>query len=338
MRGHDSDRGFTLIELMVTCALLGLVAMGIFSAFDSQKSFYNSNERAVEVQEDARLVLDLVASEVRMSGFMVPPRVSVSSIDGGTNGPDRFCVSDSTYFDDPVTVKAVHERFHVNNPGQVQGILGGVVTLESLDIDGTEDGDPNSEVHFSEDSGIIVSDGQETFCGRINTGGVNTAANQVTILPAHANDFPATLRFANPRELRAVPAIVYELPPGGGPGLSRNGTLLSPNIEDLQVQYAADRPTPADPGGDGDTDDQDESEIDDLNDPRGPNPMSPAEVRMVRITVVSRSSQDDTGRSMRFDQGQRPQVANRLADPNMDRFSRRVYSATVAPRNIPFTP
>jgi len=53
------------------------------------------------VQEDARLVLDLIAFDARQAGFMVPRIAGVSSEDGGANGPDRLCVSDPTYFPYP---------------------------------------------------------------------------------------------------------------------------------------------------------------------------------------------------------------------------------------------
>ncbi|MCZ6713121.1 MAG: prepilin-type N-terminal cleavage/methylation domain-containing protein, partial [Deltaproteobacteria bacterium] len=83
MKKRTSTLGFTLIELMVTVALMGLVAMGMLGAMEGQKAVYISNERTLETQEDARLVLDLVAFDARMAGFMVPPVVALSSTDGG---------------------------------------------------------------------------------------------------------------------------------------------------------------------------------------------------------------------------------------------------------------
>ena len=66
MKKRTSTLGFTLIELMVTVALMGLVAMGMLGAMEGQKAVYISNERTLETQEDARLVLDLVAFDARM--------------------------------------------------------------------------------------------------------------------------------------------------------------------------------------------------------------------------------------------------------------------------------
>ena len=173
MRTKEANPGFTLIELMITVGLLGLAAMGMLSAFDSQKAVYNSNERLVETQEDARLVLDLIAYDARMAGLMVPPVAAISSIDGGAANADRFCASDFGYFDLPDTANPVTtlnsqgERFQITNSAQVQATTGNSVTVQSLDIDGNSD-NQLGENHFGvAGDGIIVSDGQQTFCGGI---------------------------------------------------------------------------------------------------------------------------------------------------------------------------
>ena len=332
MRPNPAHPGFTLIELMITVGLLGLAAMGMLSAFDSQKAIYNSNERLVETQEDARLVLDLIAFDARMAGFMVPPVAAISSIDGGAGNADRLCTSDSGYFDLPdatnpiTTLNSQGARFQITNSAQVQVTTANSVTVQSLDIDGNSD-NQLGENHFGvAGDGIIISDGQQTFCGGIQA--IDTGSQKITLDPAHV-PLPA---FANPTSLRAVPAILYEVvPTAGGFALMRNGQLLSPSIEDLQVEYWVDLSVPPD----NDTDDLNESQISDLNAPMlGVNP---SRILRVRISVVSRSTQADTSTGRRFSSGQRPAVANRAAGP-ADAFGRRVFTATVMPRNIQVVP
>ena len=100
MRSESRDSaGFSLIELMVSVAVFGLITAQLLVVFSNQKRVYSSNERALDVQEQARLTLDLVAFDTRMGGFMVPRWAAVSSVDGGTDAADRFCVSDASYFD-----------------------------------------------------------------------------------------------------------------------------------------------------------------------------------------------------------------------------------------------
>ncbi len=337
MRATFSNSGFSLIELMVTVGLLGLATMGMFSAFDSQKAVYNSNQRRVETQEDARLVLDLIAFDARMAGFMVPPAAAISSTDGGAANADRLCLSDFGYFDlpdaaNPITsINNQGERFLLTNNQQVQSVTGNTVTVQNLDVDSDTDGQLGENHFGNPGDGIIVSDGQATFCGAISA--INTGSRQITIDPAHA-PMPA---FANPGNLRAVPAVLYEVVPSPPPApagsfsLMRNGQLLSPTIEDLQVEYWADLSVPPD----NDTDDLNEANHNDLNDPiLG---VDTTRIRRVRISVVSRSNQTDQSTGRRFASGQRPQIANRVAGP-ADAFSRRVYSSTVMPRNIQVLP
>ena len=90
MRPNKAHPGFTLIELMITVGLLGLAAMGMLSAFDSQKAVYNSNERLVETQEDARLVLFVIAFEAPWAGLLAPPVAPISPIVGGAGNADRL--------------------------------------------------------------------------------------------------------------------------------------------------------------------------------------------------------------------------------------------------------
>ena len=334
MRTQSSSSGFTLIELVITVGLLGLASMGMLSAFDSQKAVYNSNERLVETQEDARLVLDLIAFDARMAGFMVPPLAALSSTDGGVNNADRLCLSDFSFFDLPdaatpiTSINNQGERFLLSNTQQVQAVTGNTVTVQDLDVDANTDGQAGENHFGNPGDGIIVSDGQSTFCGAISA--INTGSRQITIAPAHA-PMPA---FPDTTNMRAVPAVIYEVvaspPPApvGSFSLMRNGQLLSPTIEDLQVEYWADLSVPAD----NDTDDLNESEIDDLNDPM--LGVDTSRIWRVRISVVSRSNQTDSSTGRRFASGQRPQVANRVAGA-ADAFSRRVYTSTVMPRNIP---
>ena len=65
--------------------------------------------------------------------------------------------------------------------------------------------------------------------------------------------------------------------------------------------------------------------------------MDTSRIKRVRITVVSRSTQADTGGQLRFSSGGRPAVSNRNAGP-ADSFGRRVFTSTLMPRNIQIVP
>jgi prepilin-type N-terminal cleavage/methylation domain-containing protein len=304
MRETRSKQGYSLIELMMAVGLMGLLSMAIASSLEGQKRFYNSNERVVEAQEDARLVLDLLKFDARMAGFMVAPVASIASVDGGANLPDRFCVSSTLGFDIPVggqetSLNQQIERYLVNDTNVTAVLLPNAVRLTSLDIDGTDD-DPNAEVNFAPQSGIIISDGTTSHCAAIDVGGVATATNTITLSPQHPM-------------------------PGGGfstTNLRRNGTLMSSTIEDMQLEFWAVNTPPANP-------------VHNLNDPVVG--LNPSTVSRVRVTVVSTSTQVDTGSTKTFGGGQRPAVANRVAGPQ-DTTQRRLFTANLMPRNISTQP
>ncbi|MFQ5513574.1 MAG: PilW family protein [Myxococcota bacterium] len=322
MRSARSNQGFTIPELMIAVVLVGLLGMALASSFEGQKRFYNTNERVVETQEDARLVLDLLKQDTRMAGFMVPGVSGIASVDGGALNADRFCVSDSTYFDLPdaatpeTTLSFQVQHFLVSDSNQVTQINPPTqVQIRSLDIDGVLTAND-----FAVGSGVIISDGTTSHCAAIAA--LDPVTNTITLNAAHA--LPATpFTLAN---TRVVPAIIYELtaPPGGGAAtnLTRNGQLMSSTIDDLQVEYWA----PATPTN---------APVHNLNDPV--NGLNPATISRVRITVVSRSTQADIGSTKKFNGGQRPVIANRAAGA-ADAFQRRVFAANVMPRNISTQP
>ncbi len=319
--------GFTLIELMIVLLIMGLVTSQMFMVFSAQRRVFVANERALDVQEGARLVADLIAHDARLAGFMVARMAGVSSMDGGANGPDRFCVSDATYFDTPLGGGAAPTMDNTGNHfpgGQVLSLAGTQVQLISvaeLDIDASGAGPTggctaNCAVDFVAGNGIILSDGTLTFCGRI----LNIAGSTINLVAGHT----AGGIFIVAGSVRAVPAIVYELNPA--PNLMRNGLVLSTSVEDLQIEYWVDTQVPD--GQIGGV----EFPVNDLNNPPGGLVVLTDEIRRIRISVVTRTAQGDNQEGQRFDR-QRPAVANRVAGAR-DSFDRRRFTVSVLPRNM----
>jgi hypothetical protein len=186
---------------------------------------------------------------------------------------------------------------------------GDIATLSSaaeFDIDS----DTNDD--FIEGRGIIISDGVNTHCARITV--IDTATRQIEYEPLI--DDPTVYTLAS---TRAVPAVVYEVAAGGGLGLSRNNMLLSSEVEDLQVEFGVDANL------DDVVDETDTAEfpLDTLSG------SSPERVRNVRLTVITRTAQDDP----EYDGPGFPGAANRDAGA-ADGFRRRRFVARVLPRNL----
>jgi prepilin-type N-terminal cleavage/methylation domain-containing protein len=63
------QRGFTLTELLVACALIGLVMAGLFGMLQSGHQTYLTGTNQVEAQQALRLALLRMTNEIRDAGY-----------------------------------------------------------------------------------------------------------------------------------------------------------------------------------------------------------------------------------------------------------------------------
>lgn len=73
MRKYLSGRGgFTLVELLVVTAIMGLVIGAVYSLYlTNMRTAYNQDEVA-EVQQNLRIAMDAIATDLRKAGALVP--------------------------------------------------------------------------------------------------------------------------------------------------------------------------------------------------------------------------------------------------------------------------
>ena len=64
-----SNRGLTLVELMIAVAISGIVAGAIFTAFQSQQKSYLIQDQVAEMQQNLRAAMDIMVREIRMAGY-----------------------------------------------------------------------------------------------------------------------------------------------------------------------------------------------------------------------------------------------------------------------------
>ncbi|MBD3306216.1 prepilin-type N-terminal cleavage/methylation domain-containing protein [candidate division KSB3 bacterium] len=77
MKRHINQHGVTLVELLVTIAILGLVLAGIYGLMDTANRSYINTRAVVESQQTARVVLDYLLFRLREmdgSGLVKDPR------------------------------------------------------------------------------------------------------------------------------------------------------------------------------------------------------------------------------------------------------------------------
>ena len=64
--------GLTMIELMVTASVLGVVMIYVMQTFTVQHRTYEVLDQVVDAQQSIRVIGDLLERDLRHAGFMVP--------------------------------------------------------------------------------------------------------------------------------------------------------------------------------------------------------------------------------------------------------------------------
>ncbi len=291
------DAGFSLVELMVAVVVMAIVVSQVLLSFSHQHTSSLEHERTIEIQQEVRLISDLILSDLRVGGFMVPAFAAVASLDGGANGSDILCVSDSTVINDN-TLPGANSKFA--GATITTAFAGGAssVTLLASTMDIDSDGDND----FSLNEGLLIGTGTAGHCAVIT----DISGSTITFTPPTAPTFSATAGDV------AVPALVYQV---NGTTITRNSIVLSNYIEDLQVQFGVD----ADRNG---TVEGAEFPIDDLTGQEFEL------IENVRVVLTARDLRGKVGFN-----GQFASVANRVAGA-ADSFKRRRTAGDTLLRNL----
>lgn len=82
-----NELGFTLVELMVTLAIVAIVTVSLTRMITTMASGHMDNSASADLQQSIRAIIDLMSREIRMAGFS-----SVSSARFGVTeaGPDSL--------------------------------------------------------------------------------------------------------------------------------------------------------------------------------------------------------------------------------------------------------
>lgn len=79
--GKNREAGFTLVELLIVMAILGIVTLAISNLYISNLRNTSTTEEVSDVQQNTRTALDFMAKDIRNSGFLLPtsrPAVSAA--------------------------------------------------------------------------------------------------------------------------------------------------------------------------------------------------------------------------------------------------------------------
>ncbi|MEL6544864.1 MAG: prepilin-type N-terminal cleavage/methylation domain-containing protein, partial [Myxococcota bacterium] len=100
VRGLRAERGFTLVELLVTSAMTLVVFASMFGAMIAQQQSYSLQIDSSEASQNARAALSIIKHELRMAGWGLSSSTQANFPAVGTcnNDVDRFACNDLADF------------------------------------------------------------------------------------------------------------------------------------------------------------------------------------------------------------------------------------------------
>jgi prepilin-type N-terminal cleavage/methylation domain-containing protein len=92
-----SQKGFTIIELMVALVLSFILIGAVYGTFTSQQKAYTVQDQVAEMQQNARMAMNILVRDIRMAGYGMPDTgVSSPSIPSPSWGPSGLPADIST--------------------------------------------------------------------------------------------------------------------------------------------------------------------------------------------------------------------------------------------------
>ena len=76
------EKGFTLIELMITLLILGLIMGVVYRVFSSQEKFFRTQEQVSAMQENLRATVEYINQEMSWHGYKVPGLAVIKAAPG----------------------------------------------------------------------------------------------------------------------------------------------------------------------------------------------------------------------------------------------------------------
>ena len=354
--------GFTLIELMISIAVMGFISVYVFQTFYLQQRTYVVVEQTSEVQQNGQLVMNLISNDIRMAGFQISDKAALCFHDR-TNAPDTLYVSDSD------ALLAIDDLFLDERTDNLETLvaaaqlktsatanLSGTTTtnikmmLPTIDHDAAGVASPSYDVDgngtldsdFQPNAGIITYDASETVpgvaCAKVSAitpsavSGSTTFQMDSKVLDDSGSALPISgnitaTQFSNVASLffGAVPAHVYEVVNNQ---LLRDGFVMADGVEDLQIAYLfdIDEDWIADPG---------EWRADGIGVTDDFTGVEVDMIRAVRVSLVMQTRTDDPNPAWK--QGRRQAIENHVltgAELAADGRRRRVFTSVIWPRNI----
>jgi prepilin-type N-terminal cleavage/methylation domain-containing protein len=319
--------GFTLIEVLLVVAIMGIASIYMLGSIISSNRTYTVVDQVAESQQGMRAVAQLLYRDVRAAGMMLPRGAALCAIDN-PGAPDALYVSDTGAIDPGDDLNSYGGAAVQGGTTNVNGTGNSTaLTVDSLIL---EPAPPTRAAYDVDDNGVNDSDFQVgggaivldrnnpdrgTACGTVEAVNLGTPSVTITTVSKALGNLVGTA------QLVVVPAHEYRIV--NGDQIQRNGDLLAEGVEDLQLAFFLDAngDNVVDPGemhgtgaGANANFDAQDTDLSDL--------------REARVNLIVRTRMEDREFS-----GQLEAAENRGAGA-ADGYRRRVYTKTVRLRNL----
>jgi len=77
--------GFTLLEVLITLAISGILMTSVYAAFQAQQDSYLAQEQVAEMQQNIRVAVRMLTKDIRMAGFDPAETDNFGFVDNLTN-------------------------------------------------------------------------------------------------------------------------------------------------------------------------------------------------------------------------------------------------------------
>ncbi len=131
MANRNPEKGFTLVEVLITLVVSSIVMAGIYSAFKTQQDSYIAQNQVVEAQQNIRAGLYILTHEIRMAGFD-PTLKAAAGITTATRSRFSFTKDDNLDGDTADNSESVSIGFKATDDADLDGIV------DDLNADGVQ--------------------------------------------------------------------------------------------------------------------------------------------------------------------------------------------------------
>ncbi len=227
----STDRGVTLVELMIAI-VIGMILIGsIYGTYISQQRSFTAQDQVAEMNSTSKISLDMIVNNIRETGFGVPDDLTGVSRSGCASGINGFTqkinwADGGTTSTDQITIlggfRLVGNIFSAVSSGSTTLVLDDTSTLTPYQAD-------KSYITIAGISFAIVT---------------AIAGNNLTLQTGLDTSYPAgvpvylvenvTYQVVN-GELQKVRRLA-----GAGCGTISDTDVIAENIEDFQIAYGYD--------------------------------------------------------------------------------------------------